>query len=186
MQMGTRLDRSFYARPALELAPALLGMVLVHQVEDMRIAGVILETEAYDGEQDLACHAKAGRTRRTEVMYRIPGTAYVYFTYGMHWMFNVVCAEEGYPAAVLVRALQMVEWPGPEKPRASGPALLTRALAISRAQNGLDLCDPMGELWLEWGQPPDPVFIQRKARVGIGSVPEPWKSLEWNFRVTAT
>lgn len=181
MQMGTRLDRSFYARPALELAPALLGMKLVHQVDDMRIAGVILETEAYDGEQDLACHAKAGRTRRTEVMYRIPGTAYVYFTYGMHWMFNVVCAEEGYPAAVLVRALQIMEWPGLEKPRTSGPALLTRALAIDRAQNGLDLCDTAGELWLEWGAPPDPALIFSKPRVGIGSVPEPWKSMEWNF-----
>ena len=181
MQMGTRLDRSFYARPALELAPALLGMRLVHRVENMRIAGIIIEAEAYDGEQDLACHAKAGRTPRTEVMYRIPGTAYVYFTYGMHWMFNVVCAEEGYPAAVLVRALQMVEWVGPEKPRAHGPALLTKALGISRPQNGLDLCDPAGELWLEFGEPPDPALIKRKPRVGIGSVPEPWKSLEWNF-----
>jgi DNA-3-methyladenine glycosylase len=80
MQMGTRLDRSFFARPALELAPALLGVRLVHRTENMRIAGIITEAEAYDGEQDLACHAKAGRTSRTEVMYRIPGTAYVYFT----------------------------------------------------------------------------------------------------------
>ena len=182
MQMGERLERSFFARPALELAPALLGMRLVHWLENMRIAGIITETEAYDGEHDLACHARAGRTPRTEVMYRQPGTAYVYFTYGMHWMFNVVCAEEGYPAAVLVRALQMVEWVGPEKPRTHGPALLTKALGISRPQNGLDLCDAEGELWLEYGEPPDPALIRRKPRVGIGGVPEPWKSLEWNFR----
>lgn len=181
MQMGTRLERAFYARPALELAPALLGMRLVHRVEDVRIAGIILETEAYDGEQDLACHARAGRTQRTEVMYRQAGTAYVYFTYGLHWMFNVVCAGEGYPAAVLVRALQMEEWLYQPMPRTHGPALLTRALGISRAQNGLDLCDPGGELWIEQGEPPPPAHIRRKPRVGIGTVPEPWKSLDWNF-----
>lgn len=183
MQMRTRLDRSFYSRPALELAPALLGMRLVHRVEDFQLAGIILETEAYDGEQDQACHAKAGRTPRTEVMYRLPGTAYVYFTYGMHWLFNVVCAEEGYPAAVLVRALQMAEWAGEEPPRAGGPALLTRALGIGRAQNGLDLCDPQGELWIEPGEAVESGRIMRKPRVGINTVPEPWKSLEWNFRV---
>lgn len=186
MQMRTRLDRSFYARRPLELAPALLGMRLVHRVEGRRLAGVILETEAYDGEQDLACHAKAGRTPRTEVMYRESGTAYVYFTYGMHWMFNVVCAEEGYPAAVLVRALQLVEWAGEEMPRASGPALLTKALGIGRAQNGLDLCDPQGELWIEEGEAVEPGRILRKPRVGINTVPEPWKSLEWNFRIDPT
>ena len=100
-----RLDRDFFAQPTLALARALLGQRLVRRLDGRRLAGIIVETEAYRGEEDLACHAAAGRTPRTEVMYGPPGHAYVYFVYGMHHCLNVVSEPRGYPAAVLIRAL---------------------------------------------------------------------------------
>lgn len=100
-----RLDRDFFTQPTLDLARALLGQRLVRRLDGRRLAGIIVETEAYIGEEDLACHAVAGRTPRTEVMYGPPGHAYVYFVYGMHHCLNVVSEPPGYPAAVLIRAL---------------------------------------------------------------------------------
>lgn len=104
-----RLDRDFFAQPTLELARALIGQKLVRRLDGRRLAGIIVETEAYLGEEDLACHAAAGRTARTEVMYGPPGHAYVYFVYGMHHCLNVVSEPPGYPAAVLIRALEPSE-----------------------------------------------------------------------------
>jgi len=100
-----RLDPDFFTQPTIELARALLGQRLVRRLDGRRLAGIIVETEAYIGEDDLACHAAAGRTARTEVMYGPPGHAYVYFVYGMHHCLNVVSEPPGYPAAVLIRAL---------------------------------------------------------------------------------
>ena len=104
-RLEPRLSHDFFARPTLQVARALLGQRLVHLHDGQRLAGLIIETEAYIGEEDLACHARVGRTSRTEVMYTSPGHAYVYFTYGMHWLLNFVTEPEGFPAAVLVRAL---------------------------------------------------------------------------------
>jgi DNA-3-methyladenine glycosylase len=100
-----RLGHDFFAQPTLELARALLGQRLVRRFDGRRLTGIIVETEAYIGEEDLACHAAAGRTPRTAVMYGPPGQAYVYFVYGMHHCLNVVSEPPGYPAAVLIRAL---------------------------------------------------------------------------------
>jgi DNA-3-methyladenine glycosylase len=100
------LTHEFYNRPTLTVARELLGARLVRLLDGVRLAGVITETEAYVGEADLGCHAKAGRTPRTTVMYGPPGRAYVYFTYGMHWLLNAVTEAEGFPAAVLIRADQ--------------------------------------------------------------------------------
>ena len=123
-----------------------------------RISGIITETEAYIGETDLGCHAKAGLTDRTKVMYGQPGHAYVYFTYGMHWMLNTVTEKEGFPAAVLLRAIQPSE--GIEiinsnrKGRdTKGPAKLTQALEINKDFNGIDLCSKDFGLWIEEGTP---------------------------------
>jgi len=103
------LDRDFYVREPLVVARDLIGKIMVSVAHGTRVAGIIIETEAYDGEQDLACHARTGKTSRNAVMYAEGGHAYVYFTYGMHWMFNCVTAEAGYPAAVLVRAIMPTE-----------------------------------------------------------------------------
>lgn len=183
----------FYDRPVVEAARALLGMRLVRLLPDgTRISGEIIETEAYDGEQDLACHARAGRTPRTQVMYGPPGRAYVYFTYGMHWLLNCVCAGEGYPAAVLLRAIRPLE--GLEQvaarrsgvPKAhwcDGPGKVCQALAVDGALNGADLCSSAAGLWIEAGQPPSDAAVRCGPRVGIQSVPEPWRSIPWRFRV---
>ena len=103
------LPREFYNRPTLTVARELIGTRLVRISEGSMLVGLITETEAYIGETDLACHAKAGRTPRTRVMYGPPGYAYVYFTYGNHWMLNAVTEQEGFPAAVLIRAIQPIE-----------------------------------------------------------------------------
>src|SRR5512136_1639220 len=103
------LPQTFYNRPALSVARELLGKRLVRLLDGVRLAGIIIETEAYIGEEDLACHARSGKSRRNAVMYGPPGFAYVYFTYGMHWMLNAVTEPEGIPAAVLIRAIQPVQ-----------------------------------------------------------------------------
>src|SRR5262245_36385866 len=103
--MAIPLPRDFYRRSALNVARELLGARLVRLHDGIRLSGSITETEAYVGEEDLGCHAKAGRTARTAIMYGPPGHAYVYFTYGMHWLLNAVTGEVGSPAAVLIRAI---------------------------------------------------------------------------------
>lgn len=150
-----RLSRSFYDRPTLAVAGDLLGKVLVHRTRQGRAAGVIVEAEAYIGEDDPACHAAPGPTRRNEPMYGPPGFAYVYLNYGVHFLFNVVTEERGRPAAVLVRALEPIEEVGLMRARREragasrpvadhelcrGPGNLTRALGIGLAQNRADLC----------------------------------------------
>ena len=131
---GDPLPHSFYERPARVVARALLGKVLVHEGR----AGRIVETEAYVGAHDLACHAARGKTARTQILWGPAGRAYVYFIYGMHWCFTAVTGREGHPAAVLVRGLEPVT--GLHGPvRLDGPGRLCRALDITGARNGADL-----------------------------------------------
>ena len=105
----SRFPREFFARDTLAVARDLLGAHLVRQFDGDRLSGLVVECEAYIGRSDTACHASRGRTARTEVMFGPPGFAYVYFTYGIHWMLNVVTEKEGFPAAILVRAIQPLE-----------------------------------------------------------------------------
>jgi DNA-3-methyladenine glycosylase len=183
----------FYEQSAVAVARGLLGMRLVRRIAGQRVGGAIVEAEAYQGEEDLACHAKAGRTLRTVVMYGPPGHAYVYFTYGMHWMLNAVCRPEGFPAAVLIRAicpeegLDLIASRRPGRARAiwtDGPGKLCRALEIDGRLNGIDLTDSQGDLWIETGEPVLDERVLATPRIGIGSVPEPWLSLPWRFVVS--
>jgi len=146
------LTHAFYNRPTLKVAEHLLGKVLVHQTPGGVAAGMIVETEAYIGEDDPACHAAPGPTARNAPLYGPPGVAYVYLNYGIHYLVNAVTEGEGDPAAVLIRALQPLDGiPLMRKRRAAdgrhidetdlcrGPGNLTRALGITLAENQLDL-----------------------------------------------
>ena len=190
MMSPSRLTRNFFARETLTVARELLGTCLVHFENGQRLSGMIVETEAYCGEQDLGCHAKAGRTPRTEVMYGPPGHAYVYFTYGMHWMFNIVTYQEGQPEAVLIRALIPLEGievikgrrgTQPRKLWTDGPAKLAQALRIVERHNRIDITDPQVDIWIEQGVSIPDEFVTPTPRIGLNSVPEPWKSKSWRY-----
>jgi DNA-3-methyladenine glycosylase len=191
-----RLQQTFYARWARRVAADLLGKRLVRLVNGRRVSGTIVETEAYcDGsEPDLACHgdrANNGRpTARTAVMFGPAGFAYVYFTYGMHWMFNVVTGRTGTANAVLIRALAPEEGEAimaenrHHRPRSTwtdGPAKLAQALAIDKSLNEANLCDPNGVIWIEDAPPVPAAQICTGPRIGLGNTPEPWLSLPWRF-----
>ena len=186
------LPRSFFANHTVQVARELLGKRLVKVEKGKRIAGLISEAEAYRGEEDQGCHAKAGCTPRTQVMYGPPGYAYVYFTYGMHWMLNAVCEAEGFPAAVLIRAIWLTEGidviaerraSQPRKFWTDGPAKLCKALAIDGSYNALDLCKPGANLFIENGDPVPDQAVTTSPRVGFNNVPEPWFSMPWRFLV---
>jgi DNA-3-methyladenine glycosylase len=193
MSKNQLLQQGFYNRQVLKVARDLLGMRLVRNLDGKRLAGIILETEAYDGENDLACHAHVGKTQRNEIMFGPPGHAYIYFTYGMHWLLNCVTGREGYPAAVLIRAIQPVEnikiiannrLPAKEKDWCNGPAKLTQALQIDKPLNGASLYSRQSQLFIEEGSPISDEYVQTLARVGIDSVAEPWRSKPWRFLAT--
>ena len=182
-----RPDRGFYSRRALDLAPMLLGMVLAHVTPAGLTAGRITEAEAYEGPEDRACHAFGGRrTARTEVMFGPPGFAYVYFTYGMHWIFNVVAGGIDIPHAVLVRSLEpiagieiMERRRNGALPLTRGPGRLTQAMGIGAIDNGKDLV--AGDLFIAF--PPqgmdDPVSYTITKRIGVDNRGEardyPWR-----------
>lgn len=147
--MGRILRRDFYDRDTEIVSRELLGAILECDTKLGRVAGIIVETEAYIGEHDAACHAAAGRTRRTEPLYGPPGNAYVYFIYGMHWCINAVTRAEGLPSAVLIRALEplagvpLMRLRRPkarnERELANGPGKLCAALGIDSRMNGASL-----------------------------------------------
>jgi DNA-3-methyladenine glycosylase len=194
--MSVRLTADFYARSARTVAQALLGQTLVRQLNGRRLSGIIVETEAYcDGDTpDLACHGErvnnAQPTPRTAVMFGPAGMAYVYFTYGIHWMFNVVTGQPGQPNAVLVRALEPVDGidqmmvrrgERPLTQLTSGPAKLAQALAIDHSLNGANLYAPDGVIWIEEAPAVAPSQIAVGPRIGMGKTPEPWYSMPWRY-----
>lgn len=184
----SRLRRDFYQRDTLRVARELLGQRLVRVIEGQRLSGRIVEVEAYIGEDDAACHAACGRTPRNEVMYGPPGYAYVYFIYGMHHCLNVVTEEEGFPAAVLIRAIEPLEGleimrrhrpDKPDRELTNGPAKLCRALAIDRSFNGVDLCTSE-TLFIEEDRRITEEEIATSPRIGIKA--DGWaRSVPWRF-----
>jgi DNA-3-methyladenine glycosylase len=178
------LPRAFYARPTLEVAQDLIGKVLVHDTRTGLTSGVIVEVEAYIGESDPACHAAPGPTLRNAPLYGVPGMAYVYLNYGIHYLVNAVTEPEGSPAAVLIRALEPVDGEALMRRRRArdshtapsalvkddlcrGPGNLTRALGISLADNRRDLTS--GPLRIEdRGLPPRTIAWTRRIGISAG------------------
>jgi len=181
-----RLGRAFFARPTLQVAERLIGKVLVHRAPEGLTAGMIVETEAYIGEDDPACHAAPGPTPRNQPLYGPPGVFYVYFNYGMHYLVNVVTEAEGSPAAVLLRALEPLEGlelmthrraagtrPIARIDLCRGPGNLTRAMGLSLAQNRADVTGPA--LYLEdRGLDPGPLAWSPRIGLSVGTEHE-WR-----------
>jgi DNA-3-methyladenine glycosylase len=185
----SHLPREFFGRDTLTVARELLGQRLVRVVEGRRLSGWITEVEAYVGEDDAACHASAGRTLRTEVMYGPPGHAYVYLIYGMHHCLNVVTEKESFPAAILIRAIEPVEGlktmrtsrPGRRDAElTNGPGKLCQALQIDRRLNRIDLC-VSDELFLEGAAAVPEADILTTPRVGVRG-DEVALNAPWRFR----
>lgn len=165
-------DRSWFDRPAVEVAPDLLGTLLIHEAPQGRVVGRIVEVEAYQGPEDLAAHSSRGLTARNAVMFGPPGHLYVYLVYGLHHCANVVCGPGTKPEAVLLRAAQVIygealvrERRGdvPDERLAAGPGNLGAAFGIDRALNGADLL--AGPLRLASGE--RPARIEGSARIGV-------------------
>lgn len=187
---STPIERDFFDRPVLEVAPELLGRILVRRTEDGPIALRLTEVEAYAGPADPGSHAYRGRTERNAVMFGPPGHAYVYFTYGMWHCLNLVCGPEGNPSGVLLRGGEIIEGaelaharrPTSRRPHdlAQGPARLATALDVDRTLNGADVCgddprqSPFGVLH---GTPAPPDSIRTGPRTGVGGegADHPWR-----------
>ena len=183
-------DRAWFDRPALEVAPDLLGARLVHASPTGVVAGRIVEVEAYAGPEDRAAHSSRGRTPRNAVMFGPPGHLYVYFVYGMHHCINVVCGPGSKPEAVLIRAVAIDEGMdlararrgrskiGAPLPLAAGPGNVAAAFGIDRSLNGADLTT--GPVWVTLGEAP-PRIVARP-RVGVAYAGD-WAALPWRFLV---
>jgi len=186
------LNVDFYNRSALIVARELLGARLVRRLPDgARVSGKIVETEAYTGIDDLASHAgRHKRTPRNMPMWKAPGRAYVYKTYGMYWLLNVIAEPEDQPAAVLIRAIEPLEGLDvivrnrPDtKPRewTSGPARLTIALSINGSFNEADITRTESGLWIEAHENVPDTLVRTGPRIGLGKTPEPWLSMGWRW-----
>ena len=164
------LPHSFFNRPTLKVAEDLIGKYLVRKIGNKIIREKIVETEAYVGEKDLACHTRSGKTERNKIMFGKPGTIYVYFTYGMHWMLNLVTEKEGCGTAVLIRGTE----------NTTGPARLTKALKIDKILNGQMLGRKSG-LWVEGGEKVSKKKIMRTPRIGVSYAKEGWAEKPYRF-----
>ncbi|MFI8854930.1 DNA-3-methyladenine glycosylase [Streptomyces sp. NPDC053499] len=183
------LPRAFFDRPVLDVAPDLIGRVLVRTTSDGRMRLRITEVEAYAGEADPGSHAYRGRTERNASMFGPPGHAYVYFIYGMWYSLNLVCRPEGQASGVLIRAgevLEGVEQARKRRPKArkdlelaKGPARLATALAVDRELNGADVCthEDYAPLSVLAGEPADPDTVKSGPRTGVGgdAAHYPWR-----------
>lgn len=170
------LSQSYFNRSTLIVARSLVGKYLVRENGKGAIAGKVIEVEAYIGMEDKACHASKGRTARTEVLFGPPGMAYVYLIYGMYDMLNVVTERQEFPAAVLIRAIEV------DGQLIDGPGKLCRELEIDRSLHRLDLTCGQS-LWFEdRGKRVEPRRIQALPRIGVDYA-GPWAKKPWRFRL---
>jgi len=169
--MRKELKKRFFKRPTILVAQELLGKFLVKKNGSKRVAHMITEVEVYDGPRDLGSHAARGLTPRTKIMFGPAGYWYVYFTYGIYWMLNIVTREKDYPAAILIRGVE----------RISGPGRLTRALDINRKFNGRAATESSG-LWIEdRGIKIPNGKIKKGPRIGIDYAGPYWAKRHWRF-----
>jgi len=169
--MSKRLANSFFQRNVLDVAPELMGKIIVRKFEDGHIQKfIITEVEAYSGDGDLACHASKGKTARTEVMFREGGLVYVYFIYGMYWMLNIVTGKENDASAVLIRGLKGI----------SGPGRVGKALQLDKSVNGENRFISERS-WIENGE--KVAKFTSSPRIGINYAGEPWMSKPWRFLI---
>lgn len=163
------LDKDFFDRDVLIVAPDLVGKIIVRKFDNDRIMRVrITQTEAYRGVEDKACHAHKGRTPRTDVMYKQPGTIYIYLIYGMYWMLNFVCERENIPQAVLIRAVEGF----------NGPGKLTKALQIDKSYNNQSICNNSKIMLFDDLYQPEIIVAPR---VGIDYAGKEWAEKPWRF-----
>ena len=186
MTAPRRITRDELAGDSLDVARLLLGTVLRAETPDGPVAVRLVEVEAYRGPDDPASHAYRGKTNRTEIMFGPAGYLYVYFVYGMHFCANVVCATDGVPSAVLLRAGEVTEGIDIARHRrpssrrdidlAQGPARLTAVLGLDRSDNGIDLTDPTAPVGLFAGDTIPPEEISTGPRVGVATAMDvPWR-----------
>lgn len=154
----------------MTVARDLLGKYLVREIDGEIIREKIVETEAYVGSHDLACHSSRGKTERNKIMFEEAGTIYVYFTYGLHWMLNIVTEDKDIGTAVLIRGLESV----------TGPARLTKKLKIDKSFNGLKLGKKSG-LWIEEGEKVSSRKVIRTPRIGVSYAKEGWAEKPYRF-----
>ena len=167
---SNELGKDFFNRSVLDVASDMLGLCLCKKDAGGQITRMIInETEAYDGEKDLACHASKGKTPRNEVMYGSAGVIYLYLCYGMHWLLNIVCREEGYPAAVLIRGTLDV----------SGPGRLTKKLGINGELNRKTANFETG-LWFEKSDLKK-ITIEKGPRIGVDFAGKYWAEKPYRF-----
>ena len=167
--MAERLDKSFFLRDVLEVAPEMLGKIIVRKFADNHIEKfTITEVEAYSGNGDLACHASKGKTKRTEVMFGEGGLVYVYLIYGMYWMLNIVTGHENDAAAILIRGIKGI----------SGPGRVGKTLQLDKSFYGENLATSE-KIWIENAEPV--INFQTSPRIGINYAGEPWISKPWRF-----
>lgn len=177
------LTPSFFSHPTLRVARRLLGKYIVSERKGKKRALMITEVEAYDGPLDLASHASRGMTPRTTIMFGDPGRFYVYFTYGMHWLVNIVTGRKGYPAAVLIRAGAYRDPRTGTIIHIKGPARLTKFLGIDKAENGKRAAKKTG-VWIEdRGVRIAPKKIATGPRVGVAYAGPLWSAKPYNFGI---
>lgn len=176
MIMPKPIPRAFFNRPTLTVARSLVGKYLVRETGRGTVSGKIIEVEAYIGSNDRACHASKGRTARTDVMFGPAGVAYVYLIYGMYHCLNVVTEREEFPAAILIRAMEI------DGVLIDGPGRLCRALDVDRSLHRIDLTIGKG-LWFEdWGVAVPSGRVGRFPRIGVDYAGE-WAEKLWRFRL---
>jgi DNA-3-methyladenine glycosylase len=163
------VDLKFFQRDVLEVAPDLIAKKIIIQNNHQIKSFAITEVEAYRGEEDKACHAYKGRTRRTEVMYNSGGFIYVYLIYGMYWMFNIVTGKENMPQAVLIRGIK----------GNNGPGKLTKFLGIDGSYYGENICTSSRICIIDEGIRPK---VESSPRIGINYAGEPWVNMPWRYK----